>query len=173
MSAKSLQICLTGCVGLTLGGSQVPSKAALPLPSSAEQGRENRMKSLWVGKGTGRDHSPVPVMGKTDSTWGYQVWLGQWKVNPNLRTPFLHPSFLPGISFTPYFLCLLSLQQFRGQWMGSVASSSHIVSPAPFSSGSDHSNPSSACGSSTRRQSFPNFSNMTPSLQAAVLHGLL
>lgn len=73
MSAESLQIWLTKCVGLTLGGSQVPTKAALPLPSSAEQVRENRTKDSWVEVGTGRDHSPVTVVGKTDSTWVDQV----------------------------------------------------------------------------------------------------
>lgn len=73
MSAKSLQICFTECAGLTLGGSQMPTKAALSLPSSAEQVRENRMKGLWVDIRTGRGHSPVAVVGKTASTWGDQI----------------------------------------------------------------------------------------------------
>lgn len=73
MSAKSLQVCLTECVGLTLAGSQVPTKAALSIPSSAEQVRETRTKGLWVGIRTGRDHSLVIVVGKTDSTGGDQI----------------------------------------------------------------------------------------------------
>lgn len=32
------------CGSLTLAGCQVPTKAALPLPSSAGQGKENTMK---------------------------------------------------------------------------------------------------------------------------------
>ena len=56
--------------GLTLAGGQVPTKATLSPLSSTGQGRENRMKSSWVEIRTGRDHSPVIVTGKTDSTWG-------------------------------------------------------------------------------------------------------
>ena len=54
------------CGGLTLAGCQVPTKAALSLPSSAGQGRENIMKSLCIKVRTGRDHSATTVMGKTD-----------------------------------------------------------------------------------------------------------
>ena len=59
-----------GCGGLTLAGCQVPTKAALSLHSSAGQGRENITKGSWVEIRTGRDHSLITVMGKTDSTWG-------------------------------------------------------------------------------------------------------
>ena len=36
------------CGGLTLAGFQVPTKAALPLLSSAGQGTENITKGSWV-----------------------------------------------------------------------------------------------------------------------------
>jgi len=48
----------------------VPTKAALSLPCSAGQGRENVAKGSWVEIRTGRDRSPVTVMGKTRLTWG-------------------------------------------------------------------------------------------------------
>ena len=44
--------------------------AAPSLPSTARQGRENVTKGWWVEIRTGGDHSPVTIMGKTDSTWG-------------------------------------------------------------------------------------------------------
>jgi len=53
-----------------IAGGQVPTKAGLSLPSSTGQGRENIMKCLWVELGAGRDHSPVTVTGKMDSTSG-------------------------------------------------------------------------------------------------------
>lgn len=56
--------------GSTSAGCQVPSEAALSLPSSAEQGRENTMKDSWVEIRTGRYHSSITTTGKTDSTWG-------------------------------------------------------------------------------------------------------
>jgi len=39
-------------------------------PSSAGQLRENTTKGLWGKIRTGRDHSPITIMGKTDSVWG-------------------------------------------------------------------------------------------------------
>ena len=45
---------LPRCGGLTLPGCQVPTKAALSLPSSTGQGRENIMKGSWVKIRTGR-----------------------------------------------------------------------------------------------------------------------
>ena len=54
----------------SLAGGQVPTKAAPSLPSSAGQGRGNMMKALWVKVKIGSDHSPITVMGKTDSSWG-------------------------------------------------------------------------------------------------------
>jgi len=53
------------CGGLTLAGGQVPTKAALSLPSSAGQGRGNMMKGSRVETRTGRDLSPTAFMGKT------------------------------------------------------------------------------------------------------------
>jgi len=58
------------CGRLTLVGGQVPTKAALSLPSSAEQGRENTMKVSWVKRRTGRVYSPIIITGKTYSSWG-------------------------------------------------------------------------------------------------------
>ena len=54
---------------LTLAGCQVPTKAALSLPSSAGQGRENAVRGSWVGIRAGGS-PPVTIMGKTDLTWG-------------------------------------------------------------------------------------------------------
>lgn len=36
------------CLGLTLSGCQVHTKAALSLPSLSGQGKENITKGLWV-----------------------------------------------------------------------------------------------------------------------------
>jgi len=55
---------------LTLVGGQLPTKAALSLPSLAAQGRENTTKGWWVEIRAGRDHSAITVTGKTDSAWG-------------------------------------------------------------------------------------------------------
>ena len=68
MSVKVVVV--PSCGGLTLAGCQVPTKATLSLPSSTGQGRENKTKGLWVEIRTRRDHSPITVTGKTDSTWG-------------------------------------------------------------------------------------------------------
>ena len=73
-SADLVGICLNCCGGLILPGHQVLTKATLSLPSSAGQGRENRRKNLWVEISTGRDHSPITVMGKPDSTWGKLIY---------------------------------------------------------------------------------------------------
>jgi len=62
--------CSAYCGGLTLPRSQVPTKAALPLPSSAGEGEKTMTKGSWVEIRTGRDQSPITTMGKTDSTWG-------------------------------------------------------------------------------------------------------
>jgi len=43
-----------------------PSKPLYYSPSSAGQGRGNMMKDLRVETRTGRDHSPMTVMDKTD-----------------------------------------------------------------------------------------------------------
>jgi len=51
------------------GGLQVPTKAALSLPSSTGQEKENRTKGLWVKIRAGRGHSLIAAMGKPDSTW--------------------------------------------------------------------------------------------------------
>ena len=48
---------ILGCGGLTPAGCQVPTKAALSLPSSTGQGRENITKRSWVEIRTGRSLS--------------------------------------------------------------------------------------------------------------------
>jgi len=58
------------CGGLTLAGLQVPTKVVLLFPSSAGQGRENTTKGSQIEIRTGRDHSSITVMSKTDSTQG-------------------------------------------------------------------------------------------------------
>jgi len=45
-------------------------KLLYPSASSAGQGRGNMMKGLRDETRTGRDHSPVTIMDKTDGTWG-------------------------------------------------------------------------------------------------------
>uniref|UniRef100_A0A8B9MHG9 Pleckstrin homology domain containing A1 n=1 Tax=Accipiter nisus TaxID=211598 RepID=A0A8B9MHG9_9AVES len=60
--------------GLMLAGCQVPTKATCSLTSPAGQGRENKTKCSWVEKRTGRDHSLITVMGKTDLTWGKLIY---------------------------------------------------------------------------------------------------
>jgi len=84
----------------------VPTKAALSLSSSSGQERENITKGSWVKIRTGRDHSPITVTNKTDSTWGSEFNLLPIKseqdneTKPNLKTPSPHPSLLPGLNFT-------------------------------------------------------------------------
>ena len=63
-------LCVCTCAGLTLAGHQIPTKATPSLTSSAGQGRENITTGSWVKIRTGRDHSAITIMGKTDSTWG-------------------------------------------------------------------------------------------------------
>jgi len=47
-----------------------PPKLLYHSPSSTGQGRGSMMKGSWVEIRTGRDHSPITVMGQTDGTWG-------------------------------------------------------------------------------------------------------
>jgi len=54
------------CHGLTWMHATWPQKLLYHSPSSAEQVRKNMMKGLWVKIRTGRDHSLITVMGKTD-----------------------------------------------------------------------------------------------------------
>lgn len=54
-----------------MAGCQAPTKAALSLSSGAGEGRENIMKESWAEIRTRRDHSPITIIGKTDSTSGY------------------------------------------------------------------------------------------------------
>ena len=54
------------CGGLSLAGGQVPTRAALSLPSFTKQGRKGITKCLWVEIRTGRDHSLIIVTSKTD-----------------------------------------------------------------------------------------------------------
>lgn len=44
---------------LTVAACRMPTKATLLLPSSAEQGRENKTKTLWLEIGTDLDHQQV------------------------------------------------------------------------------------------------------------------
>jgi len=50
--------------------ARCPPKPLLHSPSSPGQERGNMMKSLRVETRTGRDHSTITVMDKTDWTWG-------------------------------------------------------------------------------------------------------
>jgi len=50
--------------------ARYPPKPLYHPPSSTGQGKGNIMKGSWVEIRTGRDHSPVTVMDKTDGTSG-------------------------------------------------------------------------------------------------------
>lgn len=87
---------------------QVPAKAALLLPSVV-QGRENWTKTSWVKTRTGKDHSPIIVLRKADTSWGNSLisYQSTWsrimrkKNNQILKTPpFLlsGPNFCYGLS---------------------------------------------------------------------------
>lgn len=52
------------------GWMELSTKAAVSLPSSDGHRRENVMKGSWIKIRTWRDHSPLTVIGKTDSTQG-------------------------------------------------------------------------------------------------------
>lgn len=54
----------SNCGGLTMAGYQVPSKASLLLPSTAEQRRENTMKVSCAETGRGRDCSLITAVNK-------------------------------------------------------------------------------------------------------------
>jgi len=58
------------CGGLTWPEHQVPTKATLSFTSSTGQGRKAMTKGSSLKIRTGRDHSPITITGKTDSTWG-------------------------------------------------------------------------------------------------------
>ncbi|GAB0208389.1 mitochondrial enolase superfamily member 1 [Grus japonensis] len=66
LAAQKANRVLGCCGGLTLAGGQVPTRAALSLPSFTKQGRKGIKKCLWVKIRTGRDHSLNIVMSKTD-----------------------------------------------------------------------------------------------------------
>jgi len=50
--------------------AKCPPKPLYHSPSSTGQGRGNMVKGSRVEIRTGRDHSPITVTDKTDSTWG-------------------------------------------------------------------------------------------------------
>lgn len=62
------QALLHGCMWTMVAGHQIPAKASLSLPSPAGQGRGNIMKGSRVKVRTGRDQSPLTVLGKTNLT---------------------------------------------------------------------------------------------------------
>lgn len=62
------------CGALTLAGCQVLTKAALLCPSSAGQERENITKGSWVEVRTGKGHSSITVIDKTDLAWGNLIY---------------------------------------------------------------------------------------------------
>jgi len=54
------------CFGLAWINARCPPKPLYHSPSSAGQGRRSMMKGSRVEIRTGRDHSPITVMDKTD-----------------------------------------------------------------------------------------------------------
>lgn len=90
--------------------------------SSVGQGRENITKSSWAEIRTGRARSPSLLQVKQTqcgkiNLLPIKIRVGEWEIKPNLNPPSLHPSLLPGLSFTPGFLCLLSDSSAGGQGM--------------------------------------------------------
>lgn len=76
--------------------------------SPPQLGRENRAKGFWIEIKIGRDHSPVPIMGKTDSISEMDIIRYQSNQNRLMRNKTksseclpLHPHsfFFPGIGF--------------------------------------------------------------------------
>lgn len=75
------QTCFQPGVGkLTLVPCQVLTKAALSVPSTTGQGRENISKGSWAGIKAQRDHSPVTIKGKTESSCGNDFITNQIRV---------------------------------------------------------------------------------------------
>jgi len=68
--AHGREVGLDDCYVLAWMNARCPPKPLYHSPSSAGQGRGNMMKGMLVETRTGRDHSPVTVTDKTDSTWG-------------------------------------------------------------------------------------------------------
>lgn len=104
--------CITECGRLTLVGLAVPTKAAVSLPSSSGQGRENRREGLWAETRAGRHDLAITVMSKTHSAWGnlfnsmtIKSESGNKKRNPNLKETSA-PPFFGGFTLIPvlYFL---------------------------------------------------------------------
>jgi len=65
MNITEAKTCLE-MLWFSLPGHQVPTKAALSLPPPNWTGQKNMTKGSCVKIRTGRDHSPVTVIGKTD-----------------------------------------------------------------------------------------------------------
>jgi len=64
-----LELSLEFCFGLAWINARCPSKPLYHSPSSTGQRRGNMMKGSRVETRTGRDHSAITVMDKTDGTW--------------------------------------------------------------------------------------------------------
>jgi len=54
---------------LTLAGCQVSTKVTLSFFLISWTGEKNIIKGSWAKIRAGRDHSPITMMDKTDSTW--------------------------------------------------------------------------------------------------------
>ena len=163
--------------GLSPAGRQAPTKAAPSLPSSAGQGREEARKGSWVERRTGRQHSPMTVTGKTDSTRAKDRNLlpstseeGNEKENLTLQTPSPEPALLPGLNFTPDFPLPPPPERRRGTGNGACA---HFITPCLCRSSLLTLFPCSSGGSLPRETVLHELLQREAFPRAAVLHKLL
>ena len=161
------------CFGLAWIKCQVPTRTALSLPLlnwTGERKYDGRLESRDKDKGEithrlpsrtklaepgeKREYNSSPIKSEDNE-----------KINPDLKTPFPHPSRLPGLSFNPVSLPSPALSSAGGWGMGVLLSSSHVVSAAPSSSGEDssYSSPLQHEGPSHGGQFSTNFSDASPS----------
>jgi len=105
-----LDVFIRHCFGLAWINARCPLKLLSQSPFSTGQGRGNMMKGSRVEVRTGRDHSLITVMDKTDWSWGEKERL-------IYKTPSPHPSHFPGSTSIP-FLYLSPSERHRGTGIG-------------------------------------------------------
>lgn len=158
---------------MSLAECQVPTKAALSLPSSAGEGRKYN-KRLVVEIRSRRGHSAITVMGKTDPAGGKNCFISHqsnqsraMRENQILKTPSPHPSLLPWLKFTHVFPTS-SPEQHR--WMQNGGCGQLLIyclcTPSSSGAGSLTSFLCSSMGSLPWEMSSMNFSSVSAS------HGL-
>ena len=123
LSSPHVKAITTKRGGLTLAGQQVPPKAALSLPLLGGTGERKHSKRL-VGRDKGRGISQQLLSRAKQTELGKVNLLliepesSNEKQNQILKTLSPHPSLLPGLNFTPNFLCLVPPSSAGGRRMG-------------------------------------------------------